>query len=198
MSNDVVASDESPNRPSEIAPQSSFKKVLWISSIALLFVVVFCVAFVVFYTRNSRNAVAREPVNSGKSLPDGNLVDESNQPFPNSELKSGKVVLVFITSDCDACFRESEFLRNVVGKRTDVRFVGVISFGDMESSLREARQKFPFKVFYDRGFQLAGHLGIKRVPVKIYVDNGIIKKSWGGATIDEKAQADFVRWLTDV
>ena len=178
--------------------ESSSKKVLWISSLALLFVVVFCVAFVIFYTRNNRSVAAREPVNSGKSLPDGDLVDESNQPLTNSELKSGKVVLVFVTADCDACFKESEFLRNVVGKRTDVRFVGVISFGDMESSLRDARQKFPFKVFYDRGFQLAGQLGIKRVPVKIYVDNGIITKSWGGATIDEKAQADFVRWLTEV
>jgi hypothetical protein len=68
----------------------------------------------------------------------------------------------------------------------------------MESSLRDAKQKFPFKVFFDRGFRLASELGINRVPIKIFVDNGIIKKSWGGATINEKAQGDFVRWLAEV
>lgn len=169
-----------------------------ISSLALLFVVVFCVAFVVFYTRNVRNGAKLDPVNSGKSLPEADLIDENSKPLPESELKNGRIVLVFITSDCDACRKESEFLKSVVGKRTDVRFYGVISFGDMESSLRDAKEMFPFKVFYDRGFRLAGQLGIKRVPIKIFVDNGVIKKSWGGATIDEKAQGDFVRWLTAV
>lgn len=178
--------------------QSSSKKLIWISSLALLFVVVFCAGFVVFYTRNARNVEKRDPVDSDKSLPYGDLVDENNQPLPNSELKSGRIVLVFITSDCDACRKESEFLRSVVGKRADVRFYGVISFGDMESSLRDAKEMFPFKVFYDRGFRIAGQLGIKRVPIKIFVEDGVIKKSWGGATIDEKAQGDFVRWLTEV
>jgi len=178
--------------------QSSSKKVIWISSLALLFVVVFCVAFVVFYTRNARNAAKLDPVNSGKSLPEADLIDENSKPLAESELKNGRIVLVFITSDCDACRKESEFLKSVVGKRADVRFYGVISFGDMESSLRDAKEMFPFKVFYDRGFRLAGQLGIKRVPIKIFVDNGVIKKSWGGATIDEKAQGDFVRWLTAV
>lgn len=113
-------------------------------------------------------------------------------------MKSGRVVLVFITADCDACRKESEFLKDLVSKRADIRFYGVISFGDMESSLRTAKQKFPFAVFYDREFRLASQLGINRVPIKIFVDNGVIKKSSGGATIDEKAKADFIRWLTEV
>ena len=158
---------------------------------------VFCTAFVVFYTRNNRNKAAREPVNSGKSLPPAELVDESNQLLADSQLKSGRVVLVFITPDCDACMKESEFLKGVVNKRADVHFYGVISFGDIDS-LRAAKQKFPFEVFYDRGFKLAGQLGIKRVPIKIFVDNGVIKKSWGGATVDEKAKSEFIRWLAEV
>lgn len=158
---------------------------------------VFCTAFVVFYTRNNRKA-GREPVNAGKSLPSAELVDQANQRLADSELKNGRVVLVFVTADCDACLKESEFLKGLVNKRADVRFYGVISFGDMESSLREAKRKFPFEVFYDRGFRLAAQLGIKKVPIKIFVDNGIIKKSWGGATVDEKAKADFIRWLAEV
>src|SRR6186997_476873 len=173
------------------------KKVIWIASIAVVFVLVFCVSFVVFYSRYSRSKAA-EPVNSGNSLPAAELVDESNQRLADSELKKGRVVLVFVSPGCDACLKESEFLKDLVAKRSDVRFYGVISFGAMESSLREAKGEFPFQVFYDRGFRLANQLGIKKVPIKIFVDNGVIKKSWGGATIDDKKKADFIRWLDTV
>ena len=174
------------------------KKIIWISSLAVIFVLVFCTAFVGFYTRNARNKAAQGPVDSDKSLPTAELVNESNQRLDDAQLRSGRVVLVFISADCDACQKESEFLKALVNRRTDIRFYGVISFGDMEDSLRVAKQKFPFEVFYDRGFQLAGQLGIKRVPIKVFVDNGIIKKSWGGATVDEKKKADFIRWLAEV
>jgi thiol-disulfide isomerase/thioredoxin len=197
MSKVARDTDEVDGRPRPVTIPRS-KQVIWISSLAILFVVVFCAAFVVLYTRNKRSAMAHDAVDSGRSLPSAELVDESKELLADSELKSGKIILVFITSDCDACRRESEFLKGVVSKRADIRFYGVISFGDMESSLRDAKPKFPFKVFYDRGFRLASELGIKRVPIKIFVENGIIKKSWGGATIDEKAQRDFVRWLTEV
>lgn len=197
MSNAVRDSIETHGPAQGSTPETTSKKVIWISSLAVLFVVVFCAAFVVFYTRNNRNKAAPEPVNSGNSLPSAELVDESNQTLADSQLKNGRVVLVFMSSNCDACMKESEFLKGIISKRTDVRFYGVISFGDMDS-LREAKGKFPFEVYYDRGFKLAGQLGIKKVPIKVFVDNGIIKKSWGGATVNEKAKADFVQWLADV
>ena len=178
-------------------PESSSKKVIWISSLALIFVLVFCAGFVVFYTRSDRNKAAPEPVASENPLPSADLVDESNQVFPDSQLKNGKVVLVFVTAECDACMKESEFLKDLVGKRTDVRFYGVVSYGG-EQSLGEAKKRFPFPVFYDRGFKLAGQLGINRVPIKLFVENGIMKKSWGGATVDEKKKASFARWLAEV
>lgn len=204
MSDPAVDSNErdslSPSGVSQprSAADTAPKKIIWIFSLALLFALVFCAGFVFFYTRNQQNAAAVGPVDSGKSLPSAELVDESNQLLADSELRKGRLVLVFVTSDCDACRKESEFLKGLVGKRGDVPFYGVISFGDMDSSLREAKGKFPFKVFYDRGFHLAGQLGIKRVPIKIFVENGVIKKSWGGATIDDKAKADFVRWLAEI
>jgi peroxiredoxin len=204
MSNSAIDSNErdSPT-PTQVSPPSSTastssKKIIWISSLALLFVLVFCGGFVFFYTRNHEKAASRGPVDSGKALPSATLVDESSQVLAQSELRKGKLILVFVTTDCDACMKESEFLKGLVGKRSDVPFYGVISFGDMDSSLLEAKEKFPFKVYYDRGFQLAGQLGIKRVPIKIFVENGVIRESWGGATIDDKAKADFVRWLDEV
>lgn len=198
MSTDMSDSDEEHVVSAKSAGGPSSKKVIWISALALLFVVVFCASFVVFYTRNNRKVAVKAPVDSGKQLPSAELIDEFNKQLPESDLRKGRVVLVFVTADCDACEKESEFLKDLVHKRPDVRFYGVISFGDMESSLKLAKTKFPFAVFYDRGFRLAGQLGINRVPIKIFVDNGIIKKSWGGATVDEKAKADFATWLVEV
>ena len=198
MSNDISDSGDGHVVSAKSAGETSSKKVIWISSLALLFALVFCVSFVVFYTRNNRNLAAKGPVDSGKQLPSADLVDEFNKPLAESELRKGRIVLVFVTADCDACLKESEFLKSLVDKRPDVRFYGVISFGDMESSLKQAKEKFPFAVFYDRGFRLASQLGISRVPIKIFVDNGIIRKSWGGATVDEKAKADFASWLGEV
>ncbi len=80
-------------------------------------------------------------------------------------------------------------------KGNKVHFYGVISYGDKASSLRAAEQKFPFKTFFDENFQLAGALGITRVPVKLYVEDGVMKKVWGGATNDEQKKTAFVQWL---
>jgi len=197
MSNAVIDSNEKRDLPPQSARETSSRKIVWISSLAVLFVIVFCASFVFFYSRYSRSKAA-EPVNSGNSLPAADLVDESNQRLADSQLKTGMVVLVFVTPGCDACLKESEFLKDLIAKRADVRFYGVISFGDMATSLREAKGEFPFQVFYDRGFRLANQLGIKKVPIKIFVDNGVIKKSWGGATVDDKKKADFIRWLDTV
>jgi cytochrome oxidase Cu insertion factor (SCO1/SenC/PrrC family) len=115
MSNAVKDSGERYALPERSAPESS-KRVIWSSSLAILFVLVFCAAFVFFYTRTNRNKAAAEPVNSGNALPSAELVDETNQRLADSQLKNGRVVLVFVTADCDACMKESEFLRGLVNK----------------------------------------------------------------------------------
>lgn len=125
-------------------------------------------------------------------------MDSKDEKLEERFIRSGKVVLVFVTSDCDACKREAEFLKNVVGNNDAVNFYGVISYGDKKSSLAEAEKIFPFKVYYDEGFKLAGALGINRVPVKMFLEDGAIKKAWGGATTDEEKQAAFLNWLNEL
>jgi hypothetical protein len=184
--------DLDPNTRPAAAPQSSKMKTIWILSLALIFVLVFCAGFVYFYRRQLHS---QTQVASGRQLPSSDLIDESNQVLPDAQLRHGKLILVFVTPDCEACLAESQFLKSVVGKRNDVPFYGVISFGNKDQVLREAREKFPFKVFYDQNFKLAGSLGIRRVPIKLFVEDGTIRKSWGGATINEETKAAFVEWL---
>ena len=174
---------------------ASRKKIIWLASLALLFTLTFCAGFAYFYTRQQQDSTSETPFGIGSPLPPAQLIDESNQVLADSELRHGKLILVFVTHGCDACLKESKFLQQAVGRRTDVTFYGVISFGDKDTVLREAKKEFPFKVFYDQHLQLAGRLGIKRVPIKLYIENGIIRKSWGGATIQEEKQSEFLSWL---
>jgi len=175
-------------------------RTYWIISLAVFFVLVFCGSFVFFYLRNQQKSASQSATKSKTPhpLPAAKLIDESNQQLPDSELRHGRLFLVFVTAECDACMKESEFLRTLVEKYNKIPFYGVVSFGEKDVVLREAKDKFPFKVFYDEQFQLAGPLGISRVPVKLYVEDGVIKKAWGGATVSDQAKADFIKWLDDL
>jgi hypothetical protein len=72
---------------------------------------------------------------------------------------------------------------------------GVISFGLSESAMKDRGHKFPFKTYIDSEPRLAGALGLYRVPIKVFLEDGIIKKSWKGATTEESAKLEFVKWF---
>ncbi len=74
----------------------------------------------------------------------------------------------------------------------------LVSYGKKETALEVAEKKFPFKMLFDENFRLAGKFGINQVPVKIFVEDGIVKKAWGGATIGEEKRTAFVKWLSDL
>jgi peroxiredoxin len=171
-------------------------KIVWLATVAIVFTLTFCAAFAFFFTRRHAAASDQEArIGSDKPLPHADLIDQNNKILSDAELQKGRFVLVFITPDCDACLKESQFLREALSKRADIPFYGVISFGDKDTALREAKSAFPFAVYFDQRFQLAGQLGIKRVPVKLFVDNGVIKKSWSGATTQEDKKQEFLSWL---
>ena len=172
----------------------------WITGLTLGLTVLFCASFVLFYQRAQQQQQRPAPSAKGidKPLPKANLVDLANNPLGDSSLRAGRVVLVFVTAECEACMREAEFLRTVVSRKNDVRFYGVISYGEKASSLRAAERIFPFEVFYDESSQLGGALGITKVPIKLYLEEGVIRKAWGGATTDDQKKAAFVQWLDDL
>lgn len=129
-------------------------------------------------------------------LPEAHLVDVSGTDLPDEALRKGKVILVFVSPDCDACQTEGEFLKKVAGKRNDVSFFGVVSFGEPKTALeRIGEMGLPFKVYFDDGHLLSGKLGVKRVPIKIFVEDGVIKKIWGGATNSGAEETSFIEWL---
>lgn len=173
----------------------------WSIGVSASVILLFCSSFVFFYSRSQRQHANSLPLNTksafGKELPAVHLTDGSGQSVDDRILHQGKVVIVFVSADCAACHLESDFLRTIVGRRSDVTFYGIVAFGKRTDS-KDAEDRFPFKLLYDEGFFLAPKLGISRVPIKLYLENGIITKAWGGATVEESPRADFVKWLDSV
>jgi hypothetical protein len=140
-------------------------------------------------------AASKLPSRIGKPLPPARFFSVGSRPVPDASWRKGKVVLVLLTTGCDACRAEAEFLRTVVHAREDVKFLGVLSFEQDEPSLVAAQTAFPFPVVRDDRMELMRGLGLSGVPVKIYLQDGVIKQSWGGATMDDAAKLRFREWL---
>jgi peroxiredoxin len=180
------------------------KRLLTIAGVILFLTLVFCSGYVFFYNRLQRTrAEARaepasdEPSKSliGKPFPKAQLVDTRGARVDEQLLSTGRVIVVFVTPDCDACATESKFLQTVVDRRKDVTFYGVVPFGTRPDSPDEVEKKFPFKVFYDEENSYVQSMGINRVPVKVFLENGIIKKGWIGAVQTDEAKSSFMEWL---
>src|SRR5215213_4324771 len=170
------------------------KRWLSIAGLIFFFLLVFCAGFAFFYTRIQRSqAEAPRPPKSliDKPFPHAQLSDVNGAAVDDEILRAGRVVIVFVTTDCDACANEGRFLEPLVSRRNDVRFYGLVPFGPRLKSPEAAGKMFPFRIFYDDGGSLVMTMGINRVPVKVFLENGVIKKGWIGAALTEKDQKSF-------
>ena len=191
------------------------KRWISIAGVVLFLVVVFCAGFFFFYNRIQRSKaesqadviVAGEPPGASKPGPDSSR-SLIGKPFPEAHLvrldgskvdeqivRKGKVVVVFVTNDCDACETDSKFLQTVLDRRKDVAFYGIVPFGPRPESPDAAARKFPFEVFYDQNDSFVYSMGINRVPVNVYLEDGIIKKGWIGAVQTDQGKTTFINWL---
>ncbi len=165
-----------------------------------LLVTVFCVSFFFLYQRALKNS-AKEPLILtaeviDRPLPKANLVDVSGNVLDDEKLRRGKVIVLLTMPDCEPCDQENDFLKNVADKRKDVPFIYIIPFGNKEEILKKAQGKYAFETYFDDGSQLARILEISTVPLKVFLEDGVIKKTWVGATVEPQERTEFEEWLT--
>lgn len=175
-----------------------FARTMKWTAVALICAAIILMAGLLILAKRGRGSevdAAATPPLMNKPLPPANLVDSSGTHLDDRVLRQGRVVLVFVAPDCRPCGVESEFLKTLINSRKDVTFYGVISFGATEASIKTVDKEFPFKTYFDREPRLAGALGLYRVPIKIFIEDGIIRKSWKGASTDESSRAEFSKWL---
>jgi hypothetical protein len=170
--------------------------------LATAITVIFCAGFAFFYHRSYKaeqasqgTAVKLFRASIGQQLPNTNLFNFAGVKLEDSALREGKVMLVFVSSECGACFKEGEFLKTIKDRRSDIKFYGVLSFEGRDAHTEKTESIVPFDVFYDSNHQLKRAIGLTGVPVKVFVENGVIRKIWSGATVAKKDQDDFVEWL---
>ena len=171
-------------------------KVLAVGSILI---VIFCVSFFFFYKR-AQNSLAKQPLILtpaviNQPLPKANLVNISGKLLDDEKLRHGRVVLIFTLLECSPCDQENEFLNTIAGSRKDVSFFYVIPFGKKDQALKAAQSKYAFETLFDEHSMLSRSLQIYQVPIKIFVENGIIKETWLDATTEPDKQAAFKQWL---
>ena len=173
------------------------RRWLTIAGVMLFLAAVFCAGFAFFYHRTQRSQAEASESKTliNKPLPHAQLVDAHGSRVDEQVLRTGRVLLVFVSTDCDACGNESKFLQTLLGRRKDLAFYGLVPFGRRPDSGAVAEKMFPFKVFYDESNAYVSTMGINRVPVKVYLEDGIIKKGWIGAALTDKAKTSFVEWL---
>jgi hypothetical protein len=100
--------------------------------------------------------------------------------------------------DCRPCDQENEFLSALVGLRKDVSFIYVIPFGNKDGTLKLAQGRYASDPFFDVGSPVSKGLELYQVPIKVFLENGIIKKTWLDATVDSKQQDEFRTWLRNL
>jgi len=133
-----------------------------------------------------------------QALPPANLVNIFGTRLDDQRLRHGKVVLVFTLTSCKPCDQENEFLSTVISNRKDVSFFYVIPMGVKADVLREAQEKYALETFFDEGSMLAKELEVYQVPLKVFLQDGVIKKTWVEATVTAQRQSDFKAWLSNL
>lgn len=99
----------------------------WIAGVIIGFPLIFCISFVYFYTKAQQRSLPVDfasPAMS-KALPAAELIDRLGIKLDDRILRRGKVMLVFVSPECNACDTESEFLKTVLEKRNDISFYGI-------------------------------------------------------------------------
>jgi hypothetical protein len=134
------------------------------------------------------------PDKIGKPFPHTNLVDEFGNAFDHNALLEGRAIIVLLSSECDACLEEGEFLDKFISSHDGIKFYGVVVFGSSKQA-PSMREKFPFKLFYDKDSDLRLNLGIKAAPTKLLLENGIIRKVWVGTTNSSHGDDDFIKYI---
>ncbi len=132
----------------------------------------------------------------GKPLPEAKLIDFNGQALGDDELRRGKVILVLLSSDCEPCYLEGQFLKPLVNKYSDLRFYGALLFWS-DRSPKGVEGKFPVRLFVDHDMLLQQALEVKALPLKIFLEDGVVKKVWAGTSVTSGARDAFCRDLEE-
>jgi peroxiredoxin len=121
--------------------------------------------------------------NIGSPLPHASMIDLQTNHDDSGMVMHARVLLVFLTTDCDACRKEipniSQANRNLDSK-VSIYGVCIEDREHVRQFVEENHVDFP--ILLDQGGRIISRLGFKFMPTKVLLENGIIKKIWYGSS----------------
>lgn len=104
------------------------------------------------------------------------------------KLKKGKVLLGFLTRSCDACKKEIPNIAQALPSLASRMAVYGVYFeerNEVERFIQENQITFP--ILLDSGGRVFAGLGIRLIPAKVLIEDGIITKIWFGSSPSKSA-----------
>ena len=130
---------------------------------------------------------------SGRPLPAIELLELDGKRVPPEILRKGKVLLVFLTTRCQACQKEFRLLSTVESETSHkVKFygIGVEDKGLLTDFIKE--NKVSTEVVWDQHGELMKSLSVKYFPTSFLVEDGVITNTWFG---NSPSQSDLFKRL---
>ena len=115
------------------------------------------------------------------------LYDLNGEKFDKEELFTGKVLLVFISSDCSACQAETVQLTNFYPTIINQIKIYAMSVDPIEKAneFNNLGNHPGFQILVDKDRIMTNALLLRGVPTKILIKDGIIEKVLLGKFVDE-------------
>ncbi len=164
------------------------RKLLKLSAIALPAMLVFVATVLVSqrilgYRRGLPAVSTERVVPAGSLLPRAPLVNLQTNRDDYQKVAKGKVLLLFVTTDCDACRKELSTLSQVapsLASRVTVYGVGIEDRDSIKTFIDANPVDFP--VLLDHGAAILSSLGFRLMPTKVLLQDGVIRKIWYGSS----------------
>jgi len=124
------------------------------------------------------------PIN--QPLPDCRLKDINGQEFPVDQLRHGRVLIIYLTTNCDHCIKDAKLISNFQqDASSDLRIYGIAIERPAQVATFIKEFDLKFSILIDVNAQLVKSLDIHHFPSKHLVEDGLITRVWRGATRDE-------------
>lgn len=150
-----------------------------------------CVAFMVIRASRLTDSRSQLVLNdavviSGEPLPKSDLFDIDGSSITPGLLRSGKVFLVFFTTNCPACQKEMKLISRVTPDLPDKIKIYGISFQNMNEIRSFLRDNgVTANILVDKHGVLMESLKVKYFPTKFLLQDGIILTTFFGNSQDE-------------
>lgn len=152
-----------------------------------------CIVFLFVHFSRAANSQSKlvlkdAVVISGQPLPVTELLDLNGKSLSPEILRRGKVLLIFLMTDCRPCQQEWKLLAGVdseISDRVTIYGVGVENSDRILNYIHANELKT--KILLDKDGALMDSLSVRYFPTKFLVQDGVIVKTWFGNSPDKAA-----------